>query len=86
MYDTGQEWAMYEGMAVNLAKGNVLANCSSGGVLREITQDETTVFYVKFDDRDDHDFYNKYVGNNVFVDDLYALNGGRADSLSPFGS
>ena len=44
--------------------------------IREITQHKTTVFYVKFAERDGNDFYSKYVGNNVFVDDLYALNGG----------
>jgi hypothetical protein len=76
MYNTGQEWAMWKGMAIKLANGNVLANYGSGGVIREITQDKTTVFYVKFDDPDGNDFYNKYVGNNVFVADLYALNGG----------
>jgi hypothetical protein len=76
MYNAGQEWAMYKGMAVKLANGNVIANYGSGGVIREITQDKTTVFYVKFDDPDGNDFYNKFVGNNVFVADLYALNGG----------
>jgi hypothetical protein len=76
MYNTGQEWAMYKGMAIKLANGNVLANYGSGGVIREITQDKQTVFHVKFDDPDGDDFYNKYVGNNVFVADLYALNGG----------
>ena len=76
MYNAGQEWAMWKGMAIKLANGNVLANYGSGGVIREITQDKTTVFYVKFDDPDGNDFYNKYVGNNLFVDDLYALNGG----------
>jgi hypothetical protein len=76
MYNQGQEWAMWKGMAVKLANGNVLANYGSGGVIREITQDKATVFHVKFDDPDGDDFYNKYVGNNVFVADLYALNGG----------
>jgi hypothetical protein len=76
MYNAGPEWAMWKGMAIKLANGNVLANYGSGGVIREITQDKATVFHVKFDDPDGDDFYNKYVGNNVFVDDLYALNGG----------
>ena len=76
VYDAGPEWAMYKGMAIKLANGNVLANYGSGGVIREVTQDETTVFYVKFDATITDDFYNNFVGNNVLVDDLYALNGG----------
>ena len=76
VYDAGPEWAMYKGMAIKLANGNVLANYGSGGVIREVTQDETTVFYVKFDATITSDFYNNFVGNNVLVDDLYALNGG----------
>jgi hypothetical protein len=75
-YNAGQEWAMYKGMAIKLANGNVLANYGSGGVIREITQDKTTVFHVKFDAPIASDFYNHFVGNNVLIDDLYALNGG----------
>jgi hypothetical protein len=76
MYDLGQEWAMYKGMAMKLANGNVLANYGSGGVIREITQDKETVFYVKFDAPTGDDFWNKMLGNNILIDDLYALNGG----------
>ena len=75
-YNAGQEWAMYKGMAIKLANGNVLANYGSGGVIREITQDKTTVFHVKFDATITNDFYNNFVGNNLLIDDLYALNGG----------
>jgi hypothetical protein len=75
-YNAGPEWAMYKGMAIKLANGNVLANYGSGGVIREITQDKTTVFHVKFDAPITDDFYNHFVGNNVLIDDLYALNGG----------
>jgi hypothetical protein len=45
-------------------------------VIREITPNEETVFHVKFDVESGDDFYNKMVGHNVFIDDLYALNGG----------
>ncbi len=41
-----------------------------------ITPDKKTVFYVKFDVTTGDDFFNKMVGNNVLVNDLYALNGG----------
>ena len=75
-YNLGQEWAMWKGMAIKLPNGNVLANYGSGGVIREITQDKTTVFHVKFDAPITDDFYNNYVGNNLLIDDLYALNGG----------
>ena len=47
----------------------------TGGVIREITPDKQTVFYVKFDVATGSDFFNKMVNHNVFVDDLYALNG-----------
>jgi hypothetical protein len=76
VYHEGQEWALYKGMAIRLANGNTLANYGTGGVIREITPDKQTVFYVKFDAPMGNDFYNKMVGNNVFIDDPYALNGG----------
>jgi len=77
---TGEEWAMYKGMAVKLPNNNVLANFGTGGIIREITQDKQTVFMVKFDappgTQQNNDFFNKMVGNNVLIDDLYALNTG----------
>jgi len=72
---TGQEWPRAKGMAIRLANGNTLANFGEGGVIRELTPDMQTVFYVKFDVATGSDFFNKMVNNNVFVDDLYALNG-----------
>jgi hypothetical protein len=75
-YNSGPEWPMWKGMAILLPNGNVLANYGSGGVIREITPDKETVFHVKFDAPSGDDFFNKMVGHNVFVDDLYALNGG----------
>jgi hypothetical protein len=74
-YNAGPEWAMWKGMAIKLANGNVLANYGSGGVIREITQDKATVFHVKFDAPITDDNYNNYVGNNFFINDLYAMNG-----------
>lgn len=75
-YTEGPEWARSRGMAIRLANGNTLANYGTGGVIREITPDKQTVFYVKFDIDGGDDFFNKLVGNNVLIDDLYALNGG----------
>src|SRR5262245_7823058 len=72
---TGQEWPRAKGMAIRLSNGNTLGNFGEGGVIREITPDKQTVFYVKFDVATGSDFFNKMVCNNVFVDDLYALNG-----------
>jgi len=71
----GAEWPRAKGMAIRLANGNTLANFGEGGVIRELTPDMQTVFYVKFDVATGSDFFNKMVNNNVFVDDLYALNG-----------
>jgi hypothetical protein len=74
VYTSGPEWPMYKGMAVRLANGNTLANYGSGGTIREITPDKQTVFHVKFDVPEGDDFYNKMVGHNELVADLYALN------------
>jgi hypothetical protein len=76
VYSDGPEWAMYKGMAMRLASGNTLANYGTGGVIREITPDKQTAFLVKFDSERGNDFFNKMVGHNVLIDDLYALNGG----------
>ena len=76
VYSDGPEWAMYKGMVTLLPNGNYLANYGTGGVIREITPDKKTVFYVKFDVATGDDFFNKMVGNNVLINDLYALNGG----------
>ncbi len=76
IYSEGPEWAMYKGMAIRLPNGNTLANYGTGGVIREITPDKETAFHVKFDVPTGDDFFNKMVGHNVLVDDLYALNGG----------
>ena len=75
-YTDGPEWAQAKGMAIRLVNGNTLANYGTGGVIREITPDKQTVFQVKFDVEGGDDFYNKMVGNNVLINDLYALNGG----------
>jgi hypothetical protein len=76
IYNEGQEWAMYKGMAMRIPGGNTLANYGTGGVIREITPDKQTAFLVKFDSERGNDFFNKMVGHNVLIDDLYALNGG----------
>jgi hypothetical protein len=75
-YNEGDEWAMYKGMAIRLPNGNTLANYGTGGVIREITPDKQSAFVVKFDAEAGNDFFNKMVGHNVLVDDLYELNGG----------
>ncbi len=45
-------------------------------MIREITIDKRTAWHVKFDVPQGDDFYNKMVGHNELIDDLYALNGG----------
>jgi hypothetical protein len=76
VYTEGPEWAMYKGMAIRLPNGNTLGNYGTGGFIREITPDKRTAFHVKFDVAGGDDFFNKMVGHNVLIDDLYALNGG----------
>ncbi|MEO8177275.1 MAG: hypothetical protein ABI895_00445 [Deltaproteobacteria bacterium] len=75
-YTDGPEWPHAKGMAIRLANGNTLVNYGTGGAIREITPDKRTAFHVKFDTPGGNDFYNRMVGNNVLIDDLYALNGG----------
>ncbi len=75
-YTEGPEWPRSRGMAIRLANGNTLGNYGTAGVIREVTPDKQTVFHVKFDIPRGNDAYNKLVGNNVLIDDLYALNGG----------
>jgi hypothetical protein len=74
VYDDGPEWPMHKGMAIRLANGNTLVNYGTGGVIRELTPEQTSVFEVKFDVPEGDDFYNKMVGNNELIDDLYGLN------------
>lgn len=73
---TGAYWPLSRGMALRLANGNTLANYGTGGIIQEITPDKRIAFQVKFDVASGNDFYNKMVGHNVLIDDLYALNGG----------
>jgi hypothetical protein len=75
-YTEGPEWPHAKGMAIRLANGNTLGNYGTGGAIREITPDKRTAFHVKFDTPQGDDFYNRMVGHNVLIDDLYALNGG----------
>lgn len=65
-----------KGFALRLANGNTLVNYGSGGVIREVTADKRIAFEVKWDVSEGDDFFNKMVGENVLVGDLYALNGG----------
>jgi hypothetical protein len=76
IYREGPEWALSKGMAIRLVNGNTLGNYGTGGVIREITPSKQTVFHVKFDVATGNDLFNKMVGHNVLIDDLYALNGG----------
>ena len=75
-YTQGTEWTWAKGMAIRLPNGNTLANYGTGGAIREITPDKQTAFHVKFDVPTGDDYFNKMVGHNVLINDLYALNGG----------
>jgi hypothetical protein len=74
-YTEGPEWPRAKGMAIRLANGNTLANYGTGGVIREITPEKISAWHVKFDVPEGDDFFNKMVGHNELIDDLYALNG-----------
>ena len=72
----GPEWAASRGMALRLSNGNTLINYGTGGVIREVTPAKKTVFYLKWDITSSNDYFNKLVGHNFLIDDLYSLNGG----------
>jgi hypothetical protein len=74
VHDGGQEWPMHKGMAIRLRNGNTLVNYGTGGVIRELTPDQESVFEAQFDAPEGDDFYNKMVGNTELIDDLYGLN------------
>jgi hypothetical protein len=78
IYSDGPEWAAAKGFAIRLANGNTLVNYGTGGVIRELTPDQQTVFDVRFPAQDPNanPYFGRMVGNTVYVDDLYALNGG----------
>ncbi|HWA75873.1 MAG TPA: hypothetical protein VG937_26230 [Polyangiaceae bacterium] len=76
LYNEAPEWANSRGMAIRMPNGNTLANFGPQGVIREITPDKKTAFHVKFDVATGDDFFNKMVGHNELIDDLYAYNGG----------
>lgn len=78
IYSDGPEWAAAKGFAIRLANGNTLVNYGTGGVIREVTPDKKTVFQVKFAAQEPSasPYFGRMVGNTVYVDDLYALNGG----------
>ena len=54
-------------MVVRLPGGNRLGNYGPSGVIVEVTEDEQVAWRVDYD---------RLLGNNVLVDDLYALNRG----------
>jgi hypothetical protein len=82
-YRGGPEWPRAKGMAISLPNGNTPANYGTGGVIREITPSHRTAWLVKFDVPEGNDFYNKMVGNNELIDDLYALNGAHPGQAGP---
>jgi hypothetical protein len=76
LFTGAPEFAHSRGMAIRLPNGNTLGNYGPNGVIREITPDKQTAFHVKFDVPTGDDFFNKLVGHNDLIDDLYELNGG----------
>ncbi|HEY5453721.1 MAG TPA: hypothetical protein VIQ54_33440, partial [Polyangia bacterium] len=57
--------------------GNILVNYGTGGVILELTPDKKIAFQVKFDNTTPtNDFFNRMVGHQILINDLYALNGG----------
>jgi hypothetical protein len=79
LFTGAPEFPQSRGMALRLPNGNTLANYGPAGVIREITPDKQTAFQVKFDVPTGDDFFNKLIGHNDLIDDLYTLNGGGPD-------
>ena len=74
MYGEGiDDWPMYKGEAFLMDNGNILGNYGTGGIIREITPEMETAWHVKWDADFSDDHFNRMVGHNLLVDDLYAL-------------
>ncbi|MEE9383777.1 MAG: hypothetical protein V3V08_10220 [Nannocystaceae bacterium] len=68
-YGEGQnDWAEERGMASRAPGGNMLGNYGSSGVIVEVTPDKQLAWRIVYEGR--------LLGNNTFIDDLYALNRG----------
>lgn len=67
------DWPMFKGEAHRTASGNTLVNYGTGGGIREVTPAGETVWHVKWDADFEDDRFNKMVGHNFLLDDLYPL-------------
>ncbi len=67
-YGGTSDWAEERGMAMRLPGGNTLGNYGPTGVIVEITPDKNVAWRL--------DFHDKLLGNNILIDDLYAVNRG----------
>jgi len=74
----GAFWPESRGEAHRQPNGNILCNYGTGGTILELTADKKIAFQVKFDNTApaNNDFYNRMVGHQILISDLYALNGG----------
>ena len=73
----GAFWPESRGETHRQANGNILVNYGTGGVILELTPDKKIAFQVKFDNTTPtNDFFNRMVGHQILINDLYALNGG----------
>jgi len=74
----GAFWPESRGEAHRQPNGNILCNYGTGGTILELTADKKIAFQVKFDNTApaNNDFYNRMVGHQILINDLYALNGG----------
>ncbi len=67
-YGVDDQWPEFRGMAIRLPGGNTLGNYGTTGVIVEITPDDAVAWKV--------DYHGQLLGNNILIDDLYALNRG----------
>ena len=65
------DWAEERGMVARVEGGNSIGNYGPTGVIVEVTPDGEPAWRVVYD--------GKLLGNNILVDDLYALNRGPDD-------
>lgn len=63
-----QDWADERGMAMRIPGGGVLGNYGPSGVIVEVSDELEVAWRVEFGE--------KLLGNNILIDDLYALNRG----------
>ncbi|MEE9384874.1 MAG: hypothetical protein V3V08_15835 [Nannocystaceae bacterium] len=75
-YKNTRDWPRARGMAQRLANGNTLGNYGTGGTIQEVTPELQLAWDVRWDADFPNSYFNRLVGHNTFLDNLYELTAG----------